>query len=347
MQPTPGVATIIPTWQEAEHIERCLRSFIQQTYPATSHQILVLDGGSTDGTIEIVQRLASESNEANGPEIILIDNPHRFVPHARNMALEYLRDDTELILEMIGHAWVPTDHLEVRVKRMLAIESQLGRQLGGLGSIVLESDLPLTKVGKWVEAALACPLGGSGQFARFKKEGPTKIPPFTLYRKVAIESVGGWNEGFITTQDSEINLRLIGNDWPLWRTPHTHVRMAKRTTIKKWWKMGYRYGFWRMKHLIEAKSRLRLGEFLPWIGLAMVFGFAIDGQSSFHIPNFLWPIIAYATTLFVIGAGEAKRAKEPSMLFGVPYLLFLLHTSFSIGLLGGLFRSGKPPNDRV
>ena len=102
---------------------------MQQTYPAISHQILVLDGGSTDGTIEIVQRLASESNEANGPEIILIDNPHRFVPHARNMALEYLRDDTELILEMIGHAWVPTDHLEVRVKRMLAIESQLGRQL--------------------------------------------------------------------------------------------------------------------------------------------------------------------------------------------------------------------------
>ncbi|MEE2759246.1 MAG: glycosyltransferase [Candidatus Thermoplasmatota archaeon] len=347
MEATPGVATVIPTWQESEHIERCLRSFMQQTYPSDSHQILVLDGGSTDGTLEIVRQLSGESENAGGPEIILIENPHRFVPHARNLALEYLRDGTELILEMIGHAWVPPDHIEVRVQRMLAIESEIGRELGGLGSIVIESDLPLPKVGKWVESTLSCPLGGSGQFARFKKEGPTKIPPFTLYRRVAIESVGGWNEEYITTQDSEINLRLIDNGWPLWRTANTHVRMAKRKTIQKWWKMGYRYGFWRMKHLIDAKSRMRIGEFLPWIGLAIVIGLAIDGQSTFHIPNFLWPIIAYITALIAVGAIEAKRANDSSMLFGVPYLLLLLHSSFSIGLLAGLFRPGKPPNDRV
>ena len=347
MESTPGVATIIPTWQEVEHIERCLRSFMAQSYPANSHQILVIDGGSTDGTIAIVERLAKESRDANGPEIILLENPERFVPHARNLALEYLHQDTELILEMIGHAWVPEDHIAVRVERMLAIEGQIGRKLGGLGSIVLESDLPLQKVGRWVEAALACPLGGSGQFARFSKEGPTKIPPFTMYRREAIESVGGWNEGFITSQDSEINLRLIGNGWPLWRTPHTHVRMAKRTTIGKWWKMGHRYGFWRTKHLLEAKSRIRMGEFLPWIGLALIIGFAIDGQSTMSVPNFVWPIIAYCLVLLTVGLSEAKRAREMSMIYGVPLLLLLLHTSFSVGLLASLFGSGKPPSDRV
>jgi len=35
------------------------------------------------------------------------------------------------------------------------------------------------------------------------------------------------------------------------------------------------------------------------------------------------------------------------MLYGVPLLLILLHISFSIGLLTGLFRSGKAANDRV
>jgi glycosyltransferase involved in cell wall biosynthesis len=347
MEPTPIVATIIPTWQEVAHIERCLRSFMEQTYPTNSHQILVIDGGSTDGTIEIVERLAKESRDTDGPEIILLENPDRFVPHARNLALEYFRQDTEFILEMIGHAWVPPEHIAVRVERMLAIEAQIGRKLGGLGSIVIESDLPLQKVGMWVEAALSCPLGGSGQFARFKKEGPTKIPPFTLYRREAIESVGGWNEGFITTQDSEINLRLIANGWPLWRTPRTHVRMAKRTTIGKWWKMGYRYGFWRTKHVLEAKSRIRIGEYLPWVGLALIIGLAIDGQSTLNVPNFMWPVIAYTLTLLAVGVSEARRARKVSMFYGVPMLLFLLHSSFSIGLLVGLFGSGKPPSDRV
>ncbi|MEE2747545.1 MAG: glycosyltransferase [Candidatus Thermoplasmatota archaeon] len=347
MEPTSVVATVIPTWQESTHIERCIRSFMEQTYPSHLHQIIVLDGGSTDGTIDIVKQLAEESATEGGPQITLINNPFKFVPHARNMALEILDSDVEFILEMIGHAWVPADHLEIRVSRFHAIEKELGTQLGGLGSRVRESDLPLGKVGTWIESTLSCPLGGSGQFARFNKEGPTKIPPFTLYRRSAVESIGGWNEAFITTQDSEINLRLISSGWPLWRTPATFVRMAKRTTVKQWWRMGIRYGFWRMKHVLDAKSRMRIGEFLPWIGLATVIGFAIDGRSSFFVPNFLWPIIAYFSTLVCVGINEARREKETSLIWGVPSMLFLLHASFSIGLLMGVFRRGKPPNDRV
>ena len=48
-----------------------------------------------------------------------------------------------------------------------------------------------------------------------------------------------------------------------------------------------------------------------------------------------------------VQASEAKRASTLSMLYGVPLLLILLHISFSIGLLTGLFRSGKAANDRV
>ncbi len=320
---------------------------MDQTYPSHLHQIWILDGGSTDGTIDIVKRLIDESATEGGPQITLLNNPFKYVPHARNMALEYLDSNVEFILEMIGHAWVPPDHLEVRMSRFHTIETELGTRLGGLGARVRESDLPISKVGRWIEAALTSPLGGSGQFARFSKEGPTKIPPFTLYRRDAIESVGGWNEEFITTQDSEINHRLIANGWPLWRTPETFVRMAKRTTVKQWWRMGHRYGFWRMKHVIGAKSRMRIGEFLPWIGLATVIGLGIDGQSWLSVPGFMWPIIAYLLTLFAVGVDEARRAKEAPLVWGVPAMLIILHTSFSIGLLAGVFRSGKPPNDRT
>jgi len=347
MEPTSVVATVIPTWQEGLHIERCIRSLMEQTYPSHLHQILVLDGGSTDETVKIVERLSIESSSNGGPQISLLKNPLKYVSHARNQALDHLDNGVEFVLEMIGHAWVPPDHLEVRVKRFHAIESELGSRLGGLGAQVIESDLSKTRVASWIESALACPLGGSGQFARFSKEGPTKIPPFTLYRREALLDIGGWNEDFITTQDSEINLRLIKNGWPLWRTPKTHVRMVKRTTVKQWWRMGYRYGFWRMKHVMGAKSRMRIGEFLPWIGLLSVVGFAIDGQSTFLIPNFLWPIVAYISTLFAVGSNEARLAKDASMSFGVPYLLILLHTSFSFGLLAGMFRPGKSSNDRV
>lgn len=347
MDTTGFVATVIPTYQEAEHIERCLSSLIEQTHPSHAHQIIVLDGGSTDGTVDIVFRLAELSTAKGGPSIEYHENPFRFVPHARNMGMELLRPEIEFVFEMIGHAWVPENHIETRLKRLEAIETAQGVRLGGLGARVLESDHPRTRVENWVEATLVSRLGGSGQFARFTTEGPTKIPPFTLYRREALEAVGGWNQTFITTQDSELNLRLIENGWPLWRTAATHVRMAKRKTVKHWWRLGHRYGFWRMKHLIDAKSRMRIGEFLPWIGLALVAGLAINGQSTFLLPDFLWPIIAYVVTLFAVGADEARRWQNADLVLGVPTLLFLLHTSFSAGLLDGIFRRGKPPEDRV
>lgn len=347
MAPAAVVATVIPTWQEATHIERCLRSLMAQSLAAEGHQILIMDGGSDDGTLEIVERLAAESHAADGPAIELHHNPFRFVPHARNLAMEHLRPDVTHVLEMIGHAWVPEDHIETRLSRMAAIEAELGRPLGGLGARVIESDLPLSRVGRWVESTLASPLGGSGQFARFSTDGPTKIPPFTLYRREALESVGGWNNVFITTQDSELNLRLLKADWPLWRTAETHVRMAKRETLGRWWKLGHRYGFWRMKHLMDAKPRFRIGEFLPWIGLSLVAGLAINGGWTAGLPDALWPVLAYLGALFAVGVDEARRAGSPDLMLGVPLLLMLLHTSFSVGLVEGLFRFGRPPSDRV
>ena len=347
MDAVPVIATVIPPLQEAPHIERCIRSLMSQSHPAHAHRILVYDGGSDDGTCEIVQKLSNESAANDGPRIELFDNPCRYVPHARNLAQQNLESDVDFVFEMIGHAWVPADHLEIRLNRIAAIETSQGRKIGGLGARVIESDQSRTWIEDCAEATLTCPLGGSGQFARFTKESETKIPPFTLYRREVLDEVGGWNEDFITTQDSELNLRIIKSGWPLWRSAETYVRMAKRDSIKKWRKMGFRYGFWRMKHVVEAKSRMRIGEFLPWIGLLTVLALAIDGQSTASLPNFFWPILLYAGTLFVVGLDEARRWKKPSLVFGVPLLLVILHTSFSVGLLFGIFRSKKPPNDRI
>ncbi|MBN16851.1 MAG: hypothetical protein CMB37_01655 [Euryarchaeota archaeon] len=340
------VATVIPTWQEVAHIERCLTSLIEQTYASENHQIIVVDGGSTDGTVEVIEKMIQISLDCDGPEIHLLNNPSRFVPHARNIAQEYLDQDVDFILEMIGHAWVPKNHLEIRIERFFSIESEHNIRLGGLGAKVVKSDLKMKSVGHWIESALSCKLGGSGQFARFSKESPTRTPPFTLYRREAIDSVGGWNENFITTQDSELNLRLIRNGWPLWRTPETYIHMAKRTSVKQWLRMGYRYGFWRMKHVIDARTRMRFTELLPWFGLSLVAGLAIDGQSAYLIPNFAWPIVAYFLTLLGIGLDEARRGRDLSAIIGVPFMLFLLHSSFSVGLLGGIFGNAKPSRDR-
>lgn len=58
----PLISVILPVWDEEENIERAMRSIMNQTY--RNLEIIVIDDGSTDGTLEIARRVAKEDPRA-------------------------------------------------------------------------------------------------------------------------------------------------------------------------------------------------------------------------------------------------------------------------------------------
>ena len=51
----PKITVIIPAHNEDAYIARCLRSLISQTFQKELYQIIVINDGSTDKTIEILE----------------------------------------------------------------------------------------------------------------------------------------------------------------------------------------------------------------------------------------------------------------------------------------------------
>ena len=338
----PTVATVIPVLNEALFIERCLMSLLNQSLAPSRHMILVLDGGSNDGTVEIVHRIITEHQGEQWPRLVLEKNPQRTVAHARNIALRVLPDGVQFMVEMIGHATVGPDHLEQRLQAWQECEANVAEGLAGVGVRVVEDEQQRTRVGDWVEGALASPLGRSGgQFSQFKALEPTKVPAFVMHRREALMAVGGWDEAFITSQDSDLSMRLLKAGFHLYRHPLPTVSMHKRNGLLRWWKMGHRYGFWRTKVLLKHPKRAQWQEFLPLVGL---LGSAL--LIALSSPWATLPLGLYGMALFTGGCFEAWRQQRPSSLVGVPLCLFMLHTSFSIGLLDGLVRKGRYPSDR-
>jgi chlorobactene glucosyltransferase len=57
--PAPTISVIIPARNEAANIERCVRGILDQTYPRSNLDIIVVNDGSTDATAAIVERIAA------------------------------------------------------------------------------------------------------------------------------------------------------------------------------------------------------------------------------------------------------------------------------------------------
>ena len=338
----PLLATVIPVYNEEQHIRACLESLLHQTLDAHRHMILVLDGGSTDRTMSIVESLMTEFASDQFPGIECVANPSRTVAHARNMALEHLPDSVEYLVEMIGHAVVDKDHLQQRLDAWEALEPLLSRPLAAMGVKVVGREDSQGLVSGWIEAALQSPLGQSGgQFATFTSTEPTAVPAFVMHRRSAVQEVGGWDTEFITSQDSDLSMRLIKAGFVLYRTPATSVMMHKRSRLLNWWKMGHRYGFWRTKLLKRHPKRAKWQEFLPWVGGGLTAALVLFGSSTWWFPAAL-----YGGVLALNGIVHAINKRDPLGVLGVPLCLVMLHVSFSLGLLDGLFRKGRLPSDR-
>jgi len=56
MTPKPAISIVIPNWNGAAYLERCLQSLLLQDYPR--REILVVDNGSTDSSVELIERIA-------------------------------------------------------------------------------------------------------------------------------------------------------------------------------------------------------------------------------------------------------------------------------------------------
>ena len=80
------------TYQAAKVLQRTLDSVLKQDYPEITH--LIIDGASTDGTIEMVNDYIERSNASeNGHKVLLMSEPDNGIYDAMNKGLRSLDGD--------------------------------------------------------------------------------------------------------------------------------------------------------------------------------------------------------------------------------------------------------------
>lgn len=77
----PSISIIIPVYNAASTLKRCIESILKQDY--TNFEILLVNDGSSDNSWEIMLELKKQD-----PRILVLNKPHSGVSASRNYALE-------------------------------------------------------------------------------------------------------------------------------------------------------------------------------------------------------------------------------------------------------------------
>ena len=179
------VSVIIPTYNRGEVVLRALRSVFAQDHAVD--QVIVVDDGSTDDTIERVER--------NFPGVELIVQTNHGVSHARNRGIERARNEWLAFLDS-DDEWLPGK-----------ITAQLAAIMSDGISRVCHSDEIWVRNGRRVNPMNKHRKYGGDIFLHCLPRCVMSPSSVVLHRSV-VEELGGFDETLPVCEDYDLWLRI-------------------------------------------------------------------------------------------------------------------------------------------
>lgn len=340
MSDSSAVAIVIPCRNEEAFIGACLRSVLAfELPPGTALEILVLDGGSTDRTREIVGALA-----AIHTNIRCLDNPRRYQGCAVNLAVRSSQADSFLWLG--AHTHFPRDY----VRLCLETAGRTGASV--IGGFCVTQPGGAGYGAQLVQALTTHKFGvGDSSFRTGAQEGPVDTVAYALFKREVFDRVGFLDERLIRAQDYEFNQRIRAAGMKIWFNPAIQCSYHNMAALG---------AFYRKQIFIEAPYNAYMWYLAPYafaprhaITGAFAFG-VLGGLALSPLTHWIgWPFVAvmalYGLLAVLSALQQALRYRQPWHALTLPWCFFGFHFLHGLGVLGGLARvlTGTAPVQRA
>jgi len=308
---------VIPCLNEAHTLEPLVEYLLSES--ATPMDIVIADGGSTDGTVAIAQRLA-----ATHATVHYLHNPKRIQSAAVNLAVATFGSTHTHLLRIDAHADYPRGFCTA----LLADAARTGAD-----SVVVS----MNTVGKAgfqeaVAAAQNSKLGNGGAAHRFASgEGKwVDHGHHAVMRIAAYRAIGGYDENFTHNEDAELDVRLRRAGGRIWLSGATSMDYYPRATPMALFKQYRNYGRGRVRNLLKHREKPKLRQMLPVAVTPAILMLPV----AILLPIAALPCIAWAGLCLLYGAQIARTAKNRMLLLSGPAAM-IMHAGWSLGFWQG------------
>jgi glycosyltransferase involved in cell wall biosynthesis len=249
------VSVIIPALNEEKMIGRCLESLAESRYPQDRFEVILVDNGSTDHTLEITQSFSARLR------LTILQRPGVNISGLRNLGAAKAKGEVLAFLD--ADCSIPANWIENSV---LHLASDHAGVIGG--------DYEIPKDSSWV-ARVWFEVGSP------TKDGEVTFVPSgnMLMKSSTFMQIGGFNETIKTSEDCELCFRAREAGFP--------VRLIREIAVTHWTtpqtlREFYRKQVWHGTHVakvffqnLRAMTNFWAVAFAVYIltcGLTVVFG---------------------------------------------------------------------------
>jgi succinoglycan biosynthesis protein ExoA len=324
------VSVVMPVLNEERYLAESVQRILSQDYPGQLELVLAL-GPSRDATTEIAKRIAAADSR-----VTVVDNPTGKIPAAINAAINAARH--QIIARVDGHALLPPGYL----RQAVATLTETGAvNVGGI--MAAEGTSPFQQAVAW---AMTSSFGvGASRFHTGGSPGAVDTVYLGVFRREAIERVGGYDEEYLRAEDWEMNHRIRQCGGLIWFQPAMRVTYRPRASVAALGSQYFQYGRWRrvvarqhtgtinLRYLAPPAATLAitLGTLAGIAGLAGLASATSGAWPTVATCGFAAPVLYGAGVLAV--SAQAARQLRSSVAARLPLVLATMHLCWGAGFL--------------
>lgn len=222
MSHTPRISIIIPTLQEEQFLERTLENLKSLKLP---HQIIITDGGSTDGTLEIARKYTDK--------IVVWTHPQRQTfGQAKNAGAALATG--EFLVFIDADVLIPDP--QKFFEEMLAVFEKKPKLVAM--TVPLK---PLLENHSWVDAFFCAPLNWFYIVSNNIFHSGNASGEFQMIHSESFRRIGGYHERLAAGEDNEVFRQLATHGRTL-----SYWKLCARHSLRRPHKLGWLrvYGIW-------------------------------------------------------------------------------------------------------
>jgi len=236
---TDPVSVIVPAYNESAGIEAAVRSIAASDHPV---EIIVVDDGSTDGTADLVERLAL-------PRVRVIRQPNQGKPAALNTGIRAAR--YALIVMVDGDTVFEPDTVRLLVQPFA--DPKVGA-VSGNTKVANRSGL----LGRWQHIEYVVGFNLDRRLFDVAECMPTVPGAIGGFRRSALQRVGGVSSDTLA-EDTDLTMALCRDGWRVVYEEQARAWTEAPQTLDALWKQRYRWCYGTLQAMFKHRRAVVQG----------------------------------------------------------------------------------------